>query len=607
MLSLEDLNFSGEMWKLSSLGLILSTVCWTFTKLSGSSSEREAFSEMDSKLLARAIGDQLEVMVNGSGSPVVGRILSKLSKICQPVSQPILISQINIPTHSAIHSTFTTTPPTSNDFPLPHDQQPPSERLRLRDLIGRSQLQYIDYKVEYGLRYDPTVFANKFKRQQPQREQQHFSPSLITTTAENGTLTVKSDNATTFTFADSELTAAAAALATISNSSGNIMRPPTRVESAFELLGERLKVLILNSLVPNSTESRVIQKLKSPLTLFSLFNVIKFENRPCIARREQLATFYGICYHEMECSQLGGVPMDLCAGGFGVCCVFQLGCNDQTAQNISYFQSPNYPAAMRTKLTCSFTVALRWNVRQVLLEFIFFEMGPPTEGNCLEDQLIISVQNGYLRYPILCGVNSGQHLYLQIDRDYSHFLYLTAVSNSNEPKAFNIRITQLTTPEASDGCLQYHTGINGYIKSFNYEDQSVVVTNRNPSYLNNLNYAICIRRAPNFCTVTFENIGDTGEENQFQIVNQDEDGVSLIRPGTAGVEIYNCPDDYIAINYLRLCGERLNDGASIEDYTRNSPVMEDSAGPLVVAVRSNDETVGRGFKLRYRQELCQKG
>lgn len=73
MLSLDDLNFSGEMWKLSSLGLTLSIVCWTFTKLSGSSSERGAFSEMDSKLLARAIGDQLEVMVNVTGSPVVGR------------------------------------------------------------------------------------------------------------------------------------------------------------------------------------------------------------------------------------------------------------------------------------------------------------------------------------------------------------------------------------------------------------------------------------------------------------------------------------------------------------------------------------------------------
>ncbi|EAT40169.1 AAEL008087-PA [Aedes aegypti] len=508
-----------------------------------------------------------------------------------------------------IHST---TFPTSPAITPPSVSASPTlapDRFRLRDLIDRSQLQYIDYKVEYGLRYNPAVFASKFKRLQQTHEQrpQHPISTMLPVVPSNDTLTAKGDNVTAVNIPgvneSSPLIVDSSSL-----DSENIMRPPTRVETAFELLGDRLRVLLLNSLVPNSTESRVIEKLKSPLSsLFSVFNVIKFENRPCIARREQqLATFYGICYHEMECSQLGGVPMDVCAGGFGVCCVFQLGCNDQTAQNISYFQSPNYPAAVRSKLTCTFSVALRWNVRQVLLEFIFFEMGPPSEGNCLNDQLIVTVQNGYSKYPVLCGINSGQHLYIQVDRDYSYFLHLTAVSNSNEPKAFNIRITQLTTPEAPEGCLQYYTGINGYIKSFNYDNQSAVVTERNPSYLNNLNYAICIRRAPNFCAVTFENIGENGEENQFQLVNLDEDGASLIRPGTAGVEIYNCPDDFIAINYLRLCGDRLNDGATTEDYTRNSPVLDDSGGPLVVGVRTNAESVGRGFKLRYRQEICQK-
>ncbi|XP_062538544.1 uncharacterized protein LOC134206829 isoform X2 [Armigeres subalbatus] len=568
------------MWKLSSLGLIVSMMCWEFNKLSGNN-DREALRDYNGELLKRVNGGRIGLLGNVSTQP---------------------LEEGDATTPSAEFTTSTLAP----------------DRLRLRDLIGRSQVQYIDYKVEYGLRYDPAVFANKFKRL-PQ--QAHEQPQLSTSppvqvigppTFQNTTpttATVESDNVTTL-FGSDEESKSTEPPPTFNASiiiSENVMRPPTGVESTFEQLGDRLRTLLLNSFEPNSTESRVIEKLKSPLSVFSLFNVIKFENRPCIARREQLATFYGICYHEMECSQLGGVPMDHCAGGFGVCCVFQLGCNDQTAQNISYFQSPGYPTALRTKLTCTFTVTLRWNVRQVLLEFIFFEMGPPADGNCLGDQLIITVQNGYMKYPVLCGINSGQHFYIQVDRDYSHSLHLTAVSNSNEPKAFNIRITQLTSREAPEGCLQFYTGINGYIKSFNYDDHSVVVTERKPSYLNNLNYAICIRRAPNFCAVTFENIGDGGEDNQFQLVNLDEDGDSLVRPGTAGVEIYNCPDDFIAINYLRLCGERLNDGATTEDYTRNSPVTDDSGGPLVVGVRSNDATVGRGFKLRYRQDICQKG
>ncbi|XP_055608091.1 uncharacterized protein LOC129755553 isoform X2 [Uranotaenia lowii] len=482
--------------------------------------------------------------------------------------------------------------------------------LRLRDLIGRSQLQYIDYKVEYGLRFNPNAATESGKYRPsialtpqqkpvepvpivqkigPPEEVQH-KPEEVSEPHRNETLLM--------TAAGSE---------NVPVQIVSTPKPPSRLDKTLTLFGQRLKNFMVNSLEPNTTESRIVQKLRSPLTIFSLFNVFKFQNGPCLAQRNrQLPSLQGVCYHEFECAQLGGVPMDLCAEGFGVCCVFQLGCNDQTSQNTSYFQSPGFPKGTSKKLICSFTIALSWNVRQVRLELLFFEMGAPTDGNCLEDQLIVSVQNSYRRYPVLCGINSGQHMYLQIEREYSHFVYLTATSNSNEPKAFNIRITQLADMEAPDGCLQYLSGVNGYIKSFNYEDQSVLVLKRVPSYYNNLNYAICIRRMPNFCSTTFSNVGENGEANEFQLVNFDEEGISLTKPDTAGVEIYSCPDDYLAINYLRLCGERLNDGSSTEDYMQNAPVMDDSAGPIVIPVRSDQEFVGRGFKLMFKQEVCNR-
>ncbi|XP_058448443.1 uncharacterized protein LOC131428477 [Malaya genurostris] len=487
----------------------------------------------------------------------------------------------------------------------------PSERLFLRDLLGRNRLPYIDYKVEYGLRYDPKVVESKH-----QAPQHHSAPVLPWIEESNEEEKPPTSSTVPLllpegaSVAENETSSITSHIGVPSvsvrpnGSVSNVMRPPTRIESAFALIEDRLQKLFHHSLEPNSTESRVLERLKSPLTLFSLFNIIKFENTPCVAKRDNLTTVYGICYHEMECNQLGGKPMDLCAAGFGVCCVFQLGCSEHTAQNISYFQSPGYPMAVQTRLACSLAVGLRWNVRQVLLEFVFFEMAPPIDGNCLDDQLIISVQNSYRKYPALCGINSGQHVYLQIDRDSSHFLYLTAVSKSEHPKAFNIRITQLATPEAPEGCLQYYGEVNGYIKSFNYDNQSVIVSNSKPSYLNNLNYAICIKRKPNFCSTKFSNVGEDGEENEFQLINLDEEGTSLVQPNSAGVEIYSCPDDFVAIGFLRLCGERLNDGSSIEDYTKNSPVTDDSAGPIIVAFRSNGESVGRGFKLKYQQKIC---
>ncbi|XP_055522668.1 uncharacterized protein LOC129716845 isoform X2 [Wyeomyia smithii] len=476
---------------------------------------------------------------------------------------------------------------------------------RLHDLLGRSQLQYIDYKVEYGLRYDPKVIANKQQQQaepvlpvignESNEEESLSTPSSVIVT-KNEPSPISSGTIATPT----------SIIATNATATSNVMRPPTRIENALALISERLQKLFGHGLAVNSTGSRVIQKIKSPLTLFSVFDVIRFENTPCVAKRDNLTRLYGVCYHQVECHQLGGVPLDLCAVGFGVCCVFKLGCNEQTAQNLSYFQSPNYPLAVRSRLTCTLSVGLRWNVRQVLLEFIFFEMAPPIDGNCLEDKFIISIQNSYRKYPIICGVNSGQHVFLHIDRQYSHFLYLTAVSNSDQPKAFSIRIIQLVTDEAPDGCLQFYDSVNGYIKSFNYDDHSVIVEQRNPSYLNSLNYAICIKRSPNFCSTMFEAVAEDGQATTFQMINVDEEGSSLTKPNTAGVEIYSCPDDFITINYIRLCGDRLNAGSSIANYTQNSPVTDDSGGPIVVAVRTNNERVGRGFRIMYRQIVCNR-
>uniref|UniRef100_A0A182NVI9 CUB domain-containing protein n=1 Tax=Anopheles dirus TaxID=7168 RepID=A0A182NVI9_9DIPT len=350
--------------------------------------------------------------------------------------------------------------------------------------------------------------------------------------------------------------------------------------------------------------------------LLSVFHIISFANVPCVPRRQpstldtvdrlaETSHWAGVCYREQECALLNGTPMDSCAGGFGVCCVFRFGCDGRTEQNVSYFHSAQYPAPATEALPCGFTLVLQRTVRQVLLEFLFFELQPPQLGNCVEDQFIVSVQNDQRVYPVLCGINSGQHMYLDIDRAYSHRLYLSAVFNSNQPRAFLVKITQLTTPRAPAACLQFHEDVSGVIKSFNYDNNSILVTNRKASYFNNLNYAICIRRQIMFCNVVIANKDTThGKENIFQIVNIAEDGSSLVPPNQAGVELFSCPDDFIAINFVRLCGERLNDGSLVADASVNKPVTYTSAGPIVIAVRTDQSIVGRGFKLTYTQLVC---
>lgn len=51
------------------------------------------------------------------------------------------------------------------------------------------------------------------------------------------------------------------------------------------------------------------------------------------------------------------------------------------------------------------------------------------------------------------------------------------------------------------------------------------------------------------------------------------DGGSTVPEGEAGAEVYNCPDDFIAVRNVRLCGQKVNDASSQPDFTRNAPVI----------------------------------
>lgn len=78
----------------------------------------------------------------------------------------------------------------------------------------------------------------------------------------------------------------------------------------------------------------------------------------------------------------------------------------------------------------------------------------------------------------------------------------------------------------------------------------------------------------------------------------------LVPEGQAGAGIFNCPDDFIAINQVRLCGDRFNDGTENEDFNANAVVRDILAGPIILPFRTDHRNVGRGFRLAYKQEPC---
>ncbi|XP_017488921.1 PREDICTED: uncharacterized protein LOC108377170 [Rhagoletis zephyria] len=391
--------------------------------------------------------------------------------------------------------------------------------------------------------------------------------------------------------------------AAASDTINSIMRPP-QIGNAIKQLLFHGSPFALNLLQQQNRGNKTRSK-----GFLSLFEVIKFENTKCsVAMGEidvRVRAMEGICYHEFECKSLGGIPTEACADGMGVCCVFLTGCGGTTKQSVVYFESPNYPDPVREMLICVLIINLRDNVQQLRLDFIMFELNRPTDGDCMDDQFIVSGQNINFVVPILCGINTGQHIYVDVTNSFEKKIYLSFITKvAAGDRSFNIKIVQLENDLAPEGCLQFYPETEGVVKSFNYDSAGTFVNTVGATYLNNLNYAICLLRAKDMCSVNYNTEQIGGDQLDFQIVNKDEDAVDLVPDGQAGAGIFNCPDDYIAINQVRLCGERFNDGIVSDDFTQNAPVKDFAAGPIILPVRSDDEYVGRGFRLVYKQELC---
>ncbi|XP_065340133.1 uncharacterized protein LOC135939592 [Cloeon dipterum] len=334
----------------------------------------------------------------------------------------------------------------------------------------------------------------------------------------------------------------------------------------------------------------------------NLLTLVRFANSEC----QSTEGLIGSCYPDNECVGLGGLIGGTCANGFGVCCVFIGTCGDRLQANGSYFQSPNFPDLMPTSnqpQSCYFEI-LKTNpwVTQIRLDFDFFELANPTGGECQNDRLIISGQATGSPVPAMCGINTGQHVYfdLQNKRTPVRFTVVT-LSNSSvrANRRWRIRLTQLNPRDvplaAPSHCLQYYTTPSGVVQSFNYVGGA---------YTNNLNYVICFKKMSGACSITYRNVNSTGQESRFQIVNVESNGQSIVPINQAGAGVFNCPDDYIVVSGVRLCGEKLNDATTNIDFTVNSPVTDTTSGPFILPFRTNAGSVGRGFSLVYNQITC---
>lgn len=158
---------------------------------------------------------------------------------------------------------------------------------------------FIDHKKEYGIRFDP----NKKNEQKFDEEYDDIQLEIDST---------PSIDMTTDYFAETVTTTSAPP--PLTNASMSHSFPSFPIRETLNIVRERFKDWV----------SRAIG-FTAPLVggrgLLSLFNIIKFENSECTSSDETYSGISGTCYHNYECTSMGGTVIDTCAEELGVCCV----------------------------------------------------------------------------------------------------------------------------------------------------------------------------------------------------------------------------------------------------------------------------------------------
>lgn len=176
--------------------------------------------------------------------------------------------------------------------------------------------------------------------------------------------------------------------------------------------------------------------------------------------------------------------------------------------------------------------------------------------------------------PTICGMNNGQHskstfagfehssngslfsVYIDLGMSPSSTANLNfAFSSASGSRSFEIKISQIKCDDVNrpkPGCLQYFTGTEGRITSFNFE--------ANLHHLNNQRYTVCIRQEEGFCCNLYTACSDS---SSFTLDDNNSDGTPEALHGS------ECSDDYIEIEgssgvcngrtfFTRYCGDVLS-------------------------------------------------
>ncbi|KAL9920159.1 uncharacterized protein ACN427_001798 [Glossina fuscipes fuscipes] len=271
------------------------------------------------------------------------------------------------------------------------------------------------------------------------------------------------------------------------------------------------------------------------------------------------------CMSRSKCVSQGGKVKGFC-NIYEVCCETKVDCNSIIKEKRVVIKSA---ALEKIPSSCSYRIQrFSTQVCQVLIEFKTLELQPPildaTQSSLeCEDHVVIGDF-------MLCGENSGQHLYVPYDgsKDDTQLIIKFALPNKWSQSQWHLIVTQLQCPRTNEnkkrspsympfinsnnlenlrtmftipynsnskntlddidllaplGCNQYFTQSEGQIKSFNYKSDG------SGYYLSKMNYVICIKpvKAANMIqyqvekfSLSKQNTEEPGFDNNCHSYNQ---------------------------------------------------------------------------------------
>ncbi|CAG9858631.1 unnamed protein product [Phyllotreta striolata] len=273
-------------------------------------------------------------------------------------------------------------------------------------------------------------------------------------------------------------------------------------------------------------------------------------------------------------------------------------CGGFSSYNSTYFTNADYPSPITAPTTCVFTIVRATPTTcQVRIDFLNFVLAQPNAtGVCNADALIVTGGGGTV--PVICGDNTGQHIY--VDFYNSNNIILTITTSAGDlSRIWSFLVTQIACDcptRAPAGCLQFYNTTTGTVNSFNYGVGSNVIDSTTllpgTRQLVNQNYGICVNMLPGYCSIQWSS-------NGFMVSGIPNLGFDALTNG-------DCFTDFVVIanpsypngtpvNADRFCGTSFN-------------TVTTSLKPFVLYVVTDgnevNDVANTGFSLSFMQIAC---